>query len=824
MVEATNDALNYWPVSSPGPSPQAMVDLTTFVNDPNEPNYTNFADPRIVFDALAGRWLLTVLLYDNSTPMNSEVALAASETSDPSGNWFIYYLPSDPYSSTSPNDLLADQPKVGYSSDAIEVSWNGFSGTTFAGAVLDALPAAPTFAGATYHYAVEQWTSNQAENSLVPAVSMTPSSYAWASYSDAPGAYVGAIYFSGTPSATNSTFGAETDLTTSSFAAPPVAVQPDPNASIATNDNRLLSAVWDAGVLWLAGNDGCSPSSSLEACLRVISIATPQDPSSANPTLGQDYDISASGADLYFPALALDASGDLTLSYTESSSSLDPSSELSFIPADELSSSTPPSAITSVTVFAGSSSYFPSCGTACEQGGGYRWGDYSGAATNPQTPSQVWVVSELAQAPPTSPNTCLLSSGGSTSDTGCWSTAIGEYTAALPYTPLAPSRICDTRPTAVTRAPIDQCTGHTLGTGGKLTVQVAGLGGVPTTGAAAVALNVTGISPSEGTYLTVYPFGATTPLASNLNLTAGEVVPNLVVATLGPGGAITIFNQQGATNVAVDVEGYYGLPTPADAGAYFNPLPPARICDTRPTSETGSASDQCTGKTLGAGATLPVGVFGQGGVPTTATAVVVNVTVTNTTAPSYLTVWPAGGQQPVASNLNWLAGETVPNRVVVPLSTSGGIDVFNFAGDTDVIIDVNGYYSASTAGTYIPLSPDRICDTRPTSQTGAASDQCTGASLGPGGTLSVQVSGLGGVPSGATALIANVTVTDTGSSSYLTVWPDGLTRPTASDLNWRAGATTANLVVVELSSAGKIDVYNLAGTADVIIDVEGYFG
>ena len=87
----------------------------------------------------------------------------------------------------------------------------------------------------------------------------------------------------------------------------------------------------------------------------------------------------------------------------------------------------------------------------------------------------------------------------------------------------------------------------------------------------------------------------------------------------------------------------------------------------------------------------------------------------------------------------------------------------------------------------------------------------------------MQVTGQAGVPSGATAVVANVTVTGTSAQSFLTVWPDGTTRPNASDLNWVGGETVPNLVVAQLGSDGAVDVYAAAGSTDVLVDVEGYY-
>ncbi|MGH7697860.1 MAG: hypothetical protein ACRENV_04185, partial [Candidatus Dormibacteria bacterium] len=75
-------------------------------------------------------------------------------------------------------------------------------------------------------------------------------------------------------------------------------------------------------------------------------------------------------------------------------------------------------------------------------------------------------------------------------------------------------------------------------------------------------------------------------------------------------------------------------------------------------------------------------------------AVLLNLTVTNTSLPSYLTVYPEGATKPTASNLNWMGGQTVPNRVVVPVNSSNGqITIYNANGQADVVVDVDGYFS-----------------------------------------------------------------------------------------------------------------------------------
>lgn len=97
------------------------------------------------------------------------------------------------------------------------------------------------------------------------------------------------------------------------------------------------------------------------------------------------------------------------------------------------------------------------------------------------------------------------------------------------------------------------------------------------------------------------------------------------------------------------------------------------------------------------------------------------------------------------------------------------------------------------------------------------------ARLVPGGIRSVQGAGVGGVPSTATAIVANVTVTDTTAPSYLTLYPDDVGRPTAADLNWVAGDTVGNLCVIKLGPDGRFNVYNASGQTDFIVDVVGWY-
>jgi hypothetical protein len=244
---------------------------------------------------------------------------------------------------------------------------------------------------------------------------------------------------------------------------------------------------------------------------------------------------------------------------------------------------------------------------------------------------------------------------------------------------------------------------------------------------------------------------------------------------------------------------------------------PARILDTR--NGIGGFTAP-----VAPGQTITVKVTGQGNVPATgAEAVVLNLTATDPTAAGYLTVYPTGATRPTASNVNFVAGQTLPNRAAVALGTGGQVDIYNPAGTVNVIADVNGWFTDTTAGgtgsSLTPMSPVRILDTR--NGTGGFS-----APVGANTTIALQVAGAGGVPSTVPpkAVILNVTVTGPTSGSYLTVWPDLVGRPVSSDLNFVPGSTVPNLVVVQVGTNGKVDFYNAAGSVQVIADVMGWFG
>jgi len=203
------------------------------------------------------------------------------------------------------------------------------------------------------------------------------------------------------------------------------------------------------------------------------------------------------------------------------------------------------------------------------------------------------------------------------------------------------------------------------------------------------------------------------------------------------------------------------------------------------------------------------------------------VTVTNASAASFLSVWPAGQVKPapLVSSMNWSAGQTLANAVTAKVGADGKVTVFNPGGNVDVIIDVAGYFETGDGDAFHALNPSRVLDSRP-SGPGGPNVGAYATPWGPGTTRPVEIAGWGGVPhSGATAVLMNVTVTSTTAASFLSVWPGGAAQPVplVSSMNWSAGQTRANSVTAALGG-GDTTVFNLSGQVHVIADVAGWYG
>lgn len=228
---------------------------------------------------------------------------------------------------------------------------------------------------------------------------------------------------------------------------------------------------------------------------------------------------------------------------------------------------------------------------------------------------------------------------------------------------------------------------------------------------------------------------------------------------------------------------------------------PVRALDTRE-----------TGRCVGAGGQT-IQLSSRNSVPASTTAVALNVTVTGPTAAGFLTIWPTGQPRPTTSNLNFVSGQTIANMVTATLGTNGSINISSNQGCPDVIIDIAGRYRSGPAGTggYVGLTPRRVLDTR-------LDGPCLGTS-----SRTLPIAGSAGVPADASSVVLNVTATEPSAAGYLTVWPSGRPRPTASNLNFVGGQTIPNMVTVKLGDRGTIELFANQGCPHAIVDVAGYY-
>jgi hypothetical protein len=371
---------------------------------------------------------------------------------------------------------------------------------------------------------------------------------------------------------------------------------------------------------------------------------------------------------------------------------------------------------------------------------------------------------------------------------------------ASAYVPLTPYRILDTR--------IGQGFPRRVNAGEAFTLT---LPGVPA-GASAVVLNLTVDGSAAPGFVTVYPTGVTRPLASSINVdAAGLTIANLVTVPIGTGGTIAMYSLM-TTDLVADVQGYY-MPAVTATTGRFAPYGqgPYRLLDTRNPTPIHFGP-------LAAGEQIDVNVAALAAFPNDAVAAALKITVTDSAASGFWTVYPTGTTRPTASNINVVgAGGTIANQVLARL-TSGSITVFSQSGG-QLIIDLIGWYTGPSAetsdvGLFVPVTPSRLLDSR---------ELPLGARPGHNRTAQIPVAGRFGLPaSGIGAVVVNATATDTAGIGFFTVWPAQTYRPTTSSLNaTHIGQTIANHVITPVSTGG-FSLYTQTG-AHLVVDIAGWY-
>lgn len=307
----------------------------------------------------------------------------------------------------------------------------------------------------------------------------------------------------------------------------------------------------------------------------------------------------------------------------------------------------------------------------------------------------------------------------------------------------------------------------------------------------AAVLNLTATGVRRAGFVTAYPCGANRPLASNLNVAAGETRANQAVVALDATHAVCVYTSA-PLDLVVDLTGSF-----APSGAPFRPVAPTRLLDTRDTGRLVTEVAVDVRPALG-----------------TASAAVATVTVTSPIAGGFVTAWPCGTPLPLASTVNYAAGQTVANLATVAVGADGRLCLHSSA-PTHVVVDVGGGFGGGTASTFTGTVPLRLLDTR----------DGTGAWLGgvtPGRRVELLVAGERGIATGARAVAVNLTVTDATAAGYVVAFPCDQPAPTASNVNFRAGETVATMAVVTLSASGALCLQSSA-PASLVADLAGWF-
>lgn len=271
-------------------------------------------------------------------------------------------------------------------------------------------------------------------------------------------------------------------------------------------------------------------------------------------------------------------------------------------------------------------------------------------------------------------------------------------------------------------------------------------------------------------------------------------------AMLNVGGAFLYVNEQTLT--------------PSNALNFLS-IAPCRVADTR------NANGEFGGPYLSANTSRSINIPASAcNVPASAAAYSLNVTVVPHEPLGYLTAWPTGATQPLASTLNSGDGRVKANAAIIPAGTAGGVSFFA-TGDTDLVVDVNGYFIPSSMNQgllFYPAVPCRVADTR-----NAAAPLGGPALAGSQSRTFPVLQSNCGISDSAQAYSLNVTAVPSDTAlGYLSMWPNGQSQPLVSTLNAPTGAVTANAGILTAGSNGDIDVF-ASNPTNVVIDYNGVF-
>lgn len=343
------------------------------------------------------------------------------------------------------------------------------------------------------------------------------------------------------------------------------------------------------------------------------------------------------------------------------------------------------------------------------------------------------------------------------------------------------------------------------------TVKIAGNAGIPDDGSVgAVAVTAVILDTSYG-QLRGRPNADTATTLMSIYAGGGATsTSNSSIVALNDDGTLQVMTSTDA-RLVLDVQGYYTSSDDGTAAGGFVPVAGTRIVDTR--SGTGLPK-----AVVASGDTKTIQVTGNAGVPAGASGVVVTMIAVNKEAKiGTLTPFAYGAPQP-KNSFQYQESQDTAMSAQVALSANGKLSINNTGSSTDLVVDVQGYFTAAgKGGAMFTPAAGRAYDTRAGSNT----------ALGNNESRSIQLAGVAGVPvmgSGITAVVITLTaVHSADSEGRAIVWADGTTRPAITSMDYVAGSTRSNTVTVPLGANGKISLYNNGTATEYVIDVQGWY-
>jgi hypothetical protein len=757
----------------------------------------NNGDPIVTYDRMANRWVFSQFSVTGGPPFLQCIAVSTSP--DATGSYNRYSAPTPSFN---------DYPKMGVWPDAYYETFNLFNGNTFVGGMVCAYDRGAMLG----NLAATQicFTINN-DGSFLP--------------SDFDGT---TLPPRGSPNYVMSTFDTNNmelrkfhvDFTTpsnSTFTDPPTLIPVTPYNFLCGGGTCVTQPVVGGHINQVLDSLGTRPMyraayrnfGNHESIVFTHSVAPNAGGGGVRwyeiqnltgvPFVAQQSTFAPTTDFRWMGSIAMDRLGNMAMGYSVSSSTISPSIAIT----GRLASDPASTMQTEVVVQAGT-------GTQADFTGGRalsRWGDYSAMQIDPSDDCTFWYTSEYMKTTGIfNWNTRIASAKFSNCNA-----VVPPPPAALRFIPVTPCRVADTR----TTQPFTGSFGPPFiraNTFTNITIPASSCS-IPTT-AQAYSLNVTVVPRGPLGFLTTFPCGQPLPVASTLNSIDSRAKAVAAIVPAGTNGDVCFYASDD-TELVLDIDGYF-VPVGTPNSLAFYPLPPCRLVDTRPPfGFTGAFGPPAlVGGGAGSTPTRDFPIRGQCGLPVTAQAYSLNFTTVPSTPLGYLAAWPAGQPKPTfGSVLNAVTGTPTANAAIIPAGTGGAISVFA-SDNTELVLDVNGYFAPPGAGglSLYNLTPCRVLDTRNPNNTGSPLT----------GQLDVDVhGGPCAPPLTAQAYVLNATVVPTTGLGFLTLWPQGGSRPNASTLNAIDQFVTSNMALVP-TNTGKVSAYT-SSASHLILDISGYF-